>query len=121
MTNAAAGSAGPELAAFRAGDETRLRDLLAFALAAEAGRPVAAGAIEDLRRKADAELHDHAFCLLHNSIDQIRREAAAEEKARHRPPMGFWATLAANLLALGIVAGLAWLMLRHPELLPPGL
>ena len=106
--------AGPSLAAFRSGGaDHRLRDLLAFAMATEAGRPLPADGVEALRRQADAELEAYAFRTLHNRVEAIRREAMDEQVARLRPTTGFFGLLLANLLATCIVAGvvlagLAW-------------
>lgn len=107
-------AAGPSLAAFRSGGaDHRLRDLLAFAMATEAGRPLPADGVETLRRQADAELEAYAFRTLHNRVEAIRREAMDEQVARLRPTTGFLGLLLANLLATCIVAGvilagLAW-------------
>lgn len=108
-----------DLAAFRAGRSTedRIVDLLAFAIAAEGGQPATPETIERLRQQAEATLSDHAFRYLHNSIEQIRREAAAEQLAKLPRPPGFGTLLLANLAALaiaGLVAG--WLSL-HPATL----
>ena len=106
----------PRLDAFQSGPETRLRDLLAFALAAEAGKPVAAGDIAALRQKAEAELHVNALRTLHNQVETLRLEAATEALSRAGRSLGFGTLLAANLLALGIAAGAGWLVWRamHP-------
>ena len=100
----------PGLDAFQSGPETRLRDLLAFGLAAEAGKPVAAGDIAMLRQKADAELHAHALRTLHNQVETLRLEAATEALARAGRSIGFWSVLAANLLALAIAGGVGWML-----------
>lgn len=108
-----------ELTLFRAGRpaETRLIDLLAFAIAVEAGRPATPEAIEALREQASAALSDHAFRYLHNSVEQIRRDAIAEHLGQIARPLGFGKLLLANLLAIAL-AGLvgAWLAL-HPATL----
>ena len=101
---AGAGPAGLDLRDFLAGGETRLRDLLAFGMAAEAGRLPQDG-VESLRRKADAELHDHAFRLLHNQVEEIRRHAVEEQRARSGR-LSFRGAVGANLLAL-VLLGLA--------------
>src|SRR4051794_5298059 len=71
-----------ELAVYRAGrpSEDRLVDLLAFALATEAGHATTPEAIEASRQAAQTALSDHAFRYLHNSIEQIRAAAVAEER-----------------------------------------
>src|SRR6478672_6462436 len=71
-------------AAYRAGrpSEDRLVDLLAFALATDAGHGTTPEAIEASRQAAQTALSDHAFRYLHNSIEQIRAAAVAEERAR---------------------------------------
>ena len=67
-------------------------------------------------RSAIAALSDFAFRYLHNRVDEIRREAAAEAAAR--PPRGgFLRLVLANLVALALAGG-AWAFLaRHPDLL----
>ena len=108
-----------DLAAYRAGrpSEDRLVDLLAFALATDAGHATTPEAIEASRQAAQTALSDHAFRYLHNSIEQIRAAAVAEERARLPRPPGFGTMLLANLIGLTI-AGLAagWLAL-HPATL----
>jgi hypothetical protein len=94
---------GPVIGAFLAGEETRLRDLLAFGMAAEAGR-VGPDGIEGLRRKAEAELHAHAFRHLHNEVERIRREAMDEERGRAPRAGGFLGQVLANLAALAALA-----------------
>lgn len=97
---------GVTLRDFLAGPETRMRDLLAFGLAVEAGRPPGPEAIETLRRQAEADLQSHAFRLLHNQVETIRREAMEEQMARTRAAsLGFGGAVAANLLALVLVGG----------------
>lgn len=104
--------ATPALAAFQAGPETRLRDLLAFALATEADKPVTAGDLAELRQKAEAELNAHAFRTLHNQVETIRLEAATEALARTGRALGFGALVLANLVAIAIAAGGAFLLWR---------
>jgi hypothetical protein len=107
---AGSGPAGLDMRDFLAGGETRLRDLLAFGMAAEAGRLPQDG-VEGLRRKAEADLHDHAFRLLHNQIEEIRRHAVEEHRARSGGGLSFRGAVGANLLAfvlLALVGFLAW-------------
>jgi hypothetical protein len=113
-----AAPAGPAIGAFLGTEETRLRDLLAFGLAAEAGR-VGPDGIEGLRRKADADLHAHAFRHLHNEVERIRREAKDEERGRAPRDSGFLRQVLANLVALAAF-GLLLLALQaaNPGLLP---
>lgn len=107
----------PPLSAFLAGAETRLRDLLAFGMAAEAGRPVGPAEVEALRRKADAELAAYAFRTLHNQAEAIRQQAVQEHFARLRIP-GFATLVAANLIALVAGAAIAFLLWWwHPQYL----
>jgi hypothetical protein len=110
----------PALAAFRSGrDEERLAELLAFALAVAAGEAAApsAATVERHRRQAERELHDHAFRFLHNRVEDIRREAAAEHAARQPRPPGLLKLVLANLAAIAVAAAaLAWAA-GHPELL----
>jgi hypothetical protein len=98
---------GPLPRDFLSGPDTRLRDLLAFALAAEAGRPVPPGGIEALRNKAEAELHTHAFRILHNQVETIRHEAITEQMGRMSRGLSFSRVVIANLVALGVVGVLA--------------
>lgn len=107
------------LHAFREGrgEEFRLADLLAFALAAEKGQPATPEAVDRLRHEAAAALGDHAFRYLHNSVEQVRRDAVAEHLGRIRKPPGFVALVAANLLALAIAGGAAAWLALHPETL----
>ena len=73
--------------------------------------------IEPFRRRAESALSDHAFRTLHNEAERIRREAAAEERARLPSGGGFLRAVAANLCALLVfaAAGLA-LALADPGL-----
>lgn len=115
---AAPPAAGPALADFLGAEETRLRDLLAFALAVQGGRAGPDG-IEGLRRKAEAELHAHAFRLLHNEAERLRREGMEAERARAPRGGGFLLAVAANLAALALFAlGLLAVQAADPALLP---
>lgn len=96
---------GPALADFRTGPETRLRDLLAFAMAVEAGRPLGPDGPEGLRRHAEAELQGHALRVLHNQVETIRQQAMAEQLARIGRGMSFGRAVLANLLALALAGG----------------
>lgn len=100
----------PSLRDFLGSEETRLRDLLAFSLAVQASKPLAPDGMEALRRKADADLNDHAFRLLHNQVAEIRRQAVEEEAARQPRRFGFFRAVLANLVAMAI-AGLVILAL----------
>ncbi|TDH64473.1 hypothetical protein E2C06_00575 [Dankookia rubra] len=97
--------------------EDRVLNLLAFAIATEAGHPLTPEGIEQSRQAAGSALSDHAFRYLHNTIDQIRREAAAEQLAKLPRPPGFGAILLANLVALAIAGGLAAWLALHPATL----
>jgi len=109
---------GAEISAFLGAEETRLRDLVAFGFAAEAGR-IGPDGIEGLRRKADADLHAHAFRHLHNEVERIRREAVDEERSRAPRADGFRRQVAANLVALALFGfGLLALQAASPGLLP---
>lgn len=108
----------PKLADFISGRaEDRLTDLLAFALAAEAGDPPNAEAIERHRRRAAGELADHATRTMHNRIEEIRRDAVAEQLHGIRRPMGFIGTVLANVVAMGLVLALGWWLASDPALL----
>jgi hypothetical protein len=97
----------PVLADFLGGAETRLRDLLAFAMAAEGARAAGPATIETFRQKADAELHAHAFRLLHNQAEAIRQQAIADHAARAARALSFPRVVTANLVALALAALLA--------------
>ncbi|WP_372617782.1 hypothetical protein [Falsiroseomonas sp.] len=86
-----------------------MRDLLAFAMAVEAGRPLGNDGVEVLRRRADAELEAYAFRVLHNQVEAIRLEAVKEQLGRVRRGLSFRGALLANLFALAI-AGAAVLV-----------
>lgn len=90
----------------------RLERLVAEALAREAGTELAP-AHADMARRLLAE---HAFLHLHNRVAEIRREAMEEHMARLRPPLGFWGTVAATLLALALAGGLALFLASQPAL-----
>lgn len=107
------------VAAFREGrgEEQRLVDLLAFALAAERQQTPTPDAIDRLRHEATAALSDHAFRYLHNTVEQVRRDAVAEHLGRFRKPPGFLSLVAANLVALALVAGAGCWLALHPETL----
>lgn len=108
-----------DLSVYRAGRSTedRLVDLLAFAIATESGHADTPDGLEQSRQVAQSALSDHAFRYLHNSIDQIRRDAAAEQLAKLPRPPSFGAILLANLLALAIAGlGFGWIAL-HPATL----
>ncbi len=104
----------PPLSSFMApGDDHRLRDLLAFAMAVEAGRPLAPGGLDGLRREADAALEAYAFRSLHNRVEEIRLAAVREHIGRLRAPPRFLTLVIANLVALLLLAGGAAAAWRH--------
>lgn len=103
----------PALKDFIGSAETRLRDLLAFGMAAEAGRPPGPDGIEGLRRKADAELEAHAFRVLHNQVEAIRRQAMDEQLARTGRGLSFLGAVAANLAALLLGGALLLALLAY--------
>lgn len=103
---AAAPPAGPALGDFLGSEEHRLRDLLAYGMAVAAGR-VGPDGIEGMRRKAEADLEAHAFRVLHNQVEVIRRQAMDEERARIPRGASFGGAVLANLIALAIAGGLA--------------
>ncbi len=98
----------PAPSAFLGGPDTRLRDLIAFGMAAEAGRPVGPADIAALRQRAESELEVHAFRTLHNRVEAIRIEAMQEQVARLRGGPGLIRLVFANLLAIALAAGLGW-------------
>jgi hypothetical protein len=104
---------------FLSGSETRLRDLLAFGMAVEAGRPLPPDGVETLRRKAEADLQAHAFRLLHNQVETIRRDAMQEQVARLPRGLSFSQAVVANLLGLILAGGIVTLLwLASPHLFP---
>ncbi len=109
----------PAVAAFRAGRgaEDRVVDLLAFAMAAERGEEATPEAVERLRQEAGTALSDFAFRYLHNTIDQVRRDAVAEHLGQFRQPPGFPRLVLANLVALAVAGLAAWWLAQHPALL----
>ena len=108
--------ASPNLAAFRSGGgaEDRLVELLAFAMAAERKEEVTPESVERLRQEAGTALSDFAFRYLHNTIDQVRRDAVAEHLGQLRQPPGFLRLVLANLVALGLAGLAAWWLTLHP-------
>ncbi len=104
----------PPLSSFLSpGDDHRLRDMLAFAMAVEAGRPLAPNGLDTLRRDADAALAGHAFRSLHNRVEEIRLAAVQEHIGRLRAPPGFVTLVIANLVAMVLLAAAAALGWRH--------
>jgi hypothetical protein len=87
-------------------EDNRLRDLLAFGMTAADAKPLGPDGVDGARRKAEAELEAHAFRTLHNRVEAIRREAAAEQAARMARPMTFGRAVLANLVAV-LIAGAA--------------
>lgn len=108
-----------DLAAFRAGRpaETRLIDLLAFALATESRAPATDEQVEALRQQAAAALSEYSFRYLHNSVEQIRRDAVAEQLRQTNRPLGFGKLLLANLLALALASLVGGWLVLHPATL----
>jgi hypothetical protein len=94
---------------FLTGEDTRLRDLLAFGMAVEAGRLSGPDGIAEFRRKADADLEAHAFRVLHNQAETIRRQAADDQLARLPRGQSFFGTVFATMV--GIALFLTLLML----------
>jgi hypothetical protein len=107
------------LAAFMASQpgEDRAVGLLAFALATEAGAAPTPEAVEQYRQAAVTALSEHAFRYLHNTVEQIRRDAVAEQLGGLRRPPGFARMVLANLLALALVGLAAGWVALHPETL----
>ncbi len=104
-------TAGPSLRDFVTAPDHRLRDLLAFGMAVEAGRPLGPDGAEGMRRQAEADLQAHAFRVLHNQVEAIRRQAMEEQMARMSRGQSFVRLVLANLVALilaGVIAFVAW-------------
>ncbi len=91
---------------FLSGSDTRLRDLLAFGMAVEAGRPPGPDGIAELRRKADAELEAHAFRVLHNQAEAIRRQAMDDQLARLPRGQSFSGTVVATMAGMALFLAL---------------
>jgi hypothetical protein len=108
-----------DLAAFRQGrgEAERMTDLLAFGLATERQEPATPEAIVRLRQEATTALSDFSFRYLHNTVEQVRRDAVAEHLGRLRPPPGFLQLVLANLVALALAAAAGWWLMLHPETL----
>lgn len=109
-------------AAFRIGRDpddaaTLLIDRVAFALAVERRTPPTADALAQLRNDATVALTGFAFRHLHNSVEDIRREAVAEQRLGLRKPPGFAALLLASLLGSALVAAVMLYLQAHPEVL----
>ncbi|MGG5822260.1 hypothetical protein [Falsiroseomonas sp. HW251] len=105
---AAAGrpAVGFALRDFLSDDDQRLRDLLAFGMAVQAGRPLGTDGVPDFRRKAEAELDAHAFRVLHNQAEAIRRQAVDDHLARFPRGLSFWGVVLANLASLVVALAL---------------
>jgi hypothetical protein len=93
----------------------RVAGLLAYALAAEAGETGAPAAPAKRRDEALRELEVWAFRRLHNQVEEIRREAAAETAAKLRAPPSFLTLVLASLTALALAGGAAWLLLAERQ------
>ncbi len=93
---------------FLSESDHRLRDLLAYGMAAEAGHTLPREGVDGLRRAADAELEAHAFRLMHNQAEAIRRQAMDEQLARLPRGLSFTGVVAANLVAVAL--GIALLL-----------
>ena len=109
----------PDLAVFRAGrsQDDRLADLLAFGIVAERGGLATPEAVDRARQEASAALSDFAFRYLHNTVEQVRREAVAEHLGQLRQPPGFLRLVLANLVALAVAGVAGWWLALHPHLL----
>jgi hypothetical protein len=108
----------PALRDFLGAEESRLRDLLAFGMAVQAGRPPGPDGVDGLRRKAEADLHAYAFRLLHNQVEEIRRQAIAEQLDRMPRPLGFPGAVLANLAALALAAAIVAVTLALDPTIP---
>ena len=115
------GASFPGPAAFRTsqpGPEDRLIAQVAFALAAEAGTPPRdAEAMQALHDQATAALSDFAFRYLHNRVDEIRKEAAAEATTGAARGPGFLRLVLANLVALGLWGAALYALAGNTHLL----
>jgi hypothetical protein len=93
-------------------DPERIEEMLAGALAAEAGEPPSAIHAAEASRM----LTDHSFRLLHNQVDEIRREAVAEHLSKLRPPPGFGTIFLACVAALIVAACLGLFLIARPDM-----
>lgn len=98
--------AGFALRDFLSEGDHRLRDLLAFGMAVEAGRPLGPDGVPDFRRKAEAEIEAHAFRVLHNQAEAIRRQAIDDHLGRLPRGLSFSGTVLANLTSLAVALAL---------------
>jgi hypothetical protein len=102
---------------FLTGEDTRLRDLLAFGMAVEAGRLSGPDGIAELRRKADADLEAHAFRVLHNQAESIRRQAVDDQLARMPRGQSFFGAVLATMVGVALfLAVLVLIWLAAPNL-----
>jgi hypothetical protein len=104
--------AGFSVQDFLSGSDTRLRDLLAFGMAVEAGRSSGADGIGEFRRRAEADLEAHAFRVLHNQAEAIRRQAMDDQLARLPRGMSFFGVVLATMVGTALcvlVLALIWL------------
>ncbi|MDN3565240.1 hypothetical protein QWZ14_12790 [Paeniroseomonas aquatica] len=107
-----------DLAAFQGSPEAdRLTGLVAFALAAERQADAEPETVARLRQEADVALTEHAFRTLHNNVERLQQEAVREQLGHLPRPPGFLRLLAANLLALVLVAAAAGWLALHPQTL----
>lgn len=108
--------------------EDRLPPLLGYALAVEAGKPLRPEDAPARRSEAERLLSEWAFRHLHNRLEDIRAEAAAEARAQLPRPPGLAKLVLANLLALILLGAALWALavaglppsMLLPHLLPPG-
>lgn len=108
--------AAPGLAAFQGGPgEDRLTGLLAFALAAERRADAGPESVAQLRREAETALTDHAFRVLHNNVETLRRDAVMEHLGHLPRPPGLLRLISANLVALLLVGAAAGWLALHPQ------
>jgi hypothetical protein len=109
----------PDIAAFRAGrsQDDRLTDLLAFGLAVDRGDQATPEAVDRARQEASAALSDFAFRYLHNTVEQVRRDAVAQHLGQLRQPPGFLRLVLANLVALAVAGMAGWWLALNPQLL----
>lgn len=105
-------------AAFQGGPGAdRLTGLVAFALAAERQADASADTVARLRQEAEVALTDHAFRTLHNNVERLQRDAVREQLGHLPRPPGFLRLVAANLVALVLVAAAAGWIALHPQTL----
>ncbi|MDB5373130.1 MAG: hypothetical protein JWP04_1772 [Belnapia sp.] len=105
-------------AAFQGGPgDDRLTGLLAFAMAAERQADGSPETIARLKQEAEKALTEHAFRILHNNIETLRRDAVVEHLGHLPRPPGLLRLISANLVALALAGAAGGWLALHPQTL----